>query len=85
MKSQEDTFHEMDDNWRKRIVQDCENMHEAIEVLRKLAKVAGDENFAAKVDNLHTLYCDIANTVTLRLLLNGALETLGCDEEGKPK
>jgi len=81
----EETFRHMDDNWRKRIVQDCENMHKAIEVLRKLAKDAGDENFAKKVDNLHELYCDIANTVTLKLLLNGALTTLGCDEEGKPK
>lgn len=80
-----DTFRQMDENWRKRIVQDCENMHEAIEALRNLANLAGDEDFAAKVDNLHSLYCDIANTVTLKLLLNGALESLGCDEEGKPK
>ena len=82
-KSSEDTFRQMDDNWRKRIVQDCENMHQAIEVLRQLAKGAGDESFAKKVDNLHELYCDIANTVTLKLLLNGALSTLGCSEEGK--
>ena len=100
----QDTFDEMSENWKKRIVQECEEMHEAVESLRTLAQAAIDErvaakmnipseavqmakeeNFLHKVESLHSLYCDIANTVTLRLLLNGALSTLGCGEEGKPK
>jgi hypothetical protein len=83
MGSEQNIFDEMSENWKRRIVQDCENMHTAIEALRKLAKDASDEAFARKVDDLHTLYCDIANTVTLRLLLNGAMAILGCEEEGK--
>jgi hypothetical protein len=75
---------EMNENWKRRIVEDCEHMHNAIEVLRKLAKDAKDESLAKKVDNLHDLYCNIANTVTLRLLLNGAMATLGCDDKAEP-
>ena len=102
-KSSTQTFHEMNENWKKRIVEECEHLHEAIEVLRQLAQIANDErlaaevklpgeltklakeeNFLQKIDILHSHYCDIANTVTLRLLLNGALELIECQDESKP-
>ncbi len=75
----------MKDHWKTRIIRECETMHRAIEGLRELAKTVGDEQFTRKVDDLHKLYCEMANTVTLRLLINGAIETLGCDSEGKPQ
>jgi hypothetical protein len=68
-------------HWKMRIIEECGMMHKAIEALRELAKSAQDEQFVRKADDLHTLYCEMANTVTLRLLLNGAIDTLGCEEK----
>ena len=78
-----EALEEMKQHWRDRIVQECETMHNSIESLRELAKAAGDEKIAKKIDDLHTLYCEMANTITLRLLLNGAMETLGCENKAE--
>jgi hypothetical protein len=76
-----DALAKVQEHWRERIIQECETMHAAIESLRELAKKSSEEQFVSKIDDLHILYCELANTVTLRLLLNGAIATLGCEEK----
>lgn len=68
-------------NWKRRIVAECEQMHQAIENLREFAGTVEDADFVRRVEELHTLYCEMANTITLRILLNGVTETMaGCDD-----
>jgi hypothetical protein len=75
---------EIRQNWKRRIVAECNQMSHAIRELQHLAIEIGDERFKTRINELHRLYCEMANSITLRLLLNGSDRSPeGCDEPGE--
>jgi hypothetical protein len=78
---QRETVEQANKNWKARIVEEFDEMALAIIELRDLVDQGGDANLRAKVEKLHLIYCDMANTISLRVLLNGVARELGCPDD----
>lgn len=71
---------EVDEHWRVRIVQEFDEMAMIIVELRELAAREKPSLFGEMLDRLHIVYCQMANTVQLRVALNGVAVDLACEE-----
>ena len=72
---------EVDEHWRSRIIEEFDQMAGIIVELRDL--VATQATFSPlreKVERLHAIYCQMANTVQLRVALNGVAVDLAYEE-----
>lgn len=71
---------EVDEHWRSRIVQEFDQMAGIIVELRELATHGIPPKLEEMVDRLHNTYCKMANTVQLRVALNGVAVELACEQ-----
>ncbi len=82
------TMDEVNEHWKARIVQDFDQMAGIIIELRELATRTSLPKFSEMVTRLHEVYCQMANTVSLRVVLNGVATELACTEvkhdDGRP-
>lgn len=69
------------EHWKIRIVEEFDRMARTIISLRNLAAQGSDPVLSEKLGELHKCYCDMANTVSLRIMLNGIARELGCVED----
>jgi hypothetical protein len=77
---------DMQQHYRYRIIRECGLIASAIEGLRIMAQELKDAELAQKVEVLHELYCDMANTLELKLIINTTANNLGFgDMEGEGK
>ena len=58
---------------RERVVQDIEEIRKVKIALLKLAAAREDTELAEIANRLHIARCNLANTVTLRFLVNGVV------------
>ena len=73
-----------EENWSSRIVYDCDKMARVIILLRDMAESRPDDKDLARlVDRLHQTYCRMANTLTIRVMLNGVARELGNVKESR--
>lgn len=71
---------EVDEHWRGRIVQEFDEMAMIIIELRELVAHERPPIFGEVLDRLHNIYCQMANTVQLRVALNGVARELACED-----
>lgn len=73
---------EVNQHWRERVVKDIEEIRKIKLDLLKLAAARGDTELAEITNRLHIARCNLANTITLKFLVNGvAVEHRDdCDE-----
>lgn len=62
---------EVNQHWRERIIKDIEEIRKIKLDLLKLAAARGDTELSEIANRLHIARCNLANTITLKFLVNG--------------
>jgi hypothetical protein len=78
---------EVNRHWKERVVRDIEEIRQIKVDLLKLSAAREDTELAEIAHRLHIARCNLANTITLRFLVNG-VQTIeqdeDCSDEAKP-
>ena len=77
----ESKLQEITEHWRDRIVSNIQTINQIRLDLLKLADIADDAELLEIAKRLNLARCKLANTITLRMLLNGANVEIISDED----
>ena len=72
---------EITNHWKTRVIHNIEVINQIRIELEELSKFTGDDELVEIAKRLRMARCRLANTVTLRMLLNGVIGDIISDDE----